>query len=635
MPYKEDSFRLQRSSISSLSSRQRQQIAFGGPYDPTIGHLYSLVLWDLRRNQVITNPELDPAGRRTSAEFNFLVPPKVHEMKEPFATTIVPTQNGGKYVESHGSLIRNVRLQGTTGLRPHKNSGFSALRDIPLLGGFGDLADATSSLLTQGFANRDTIPESEITGLDDILFLRNIFRALSDLRERGTGNHIAMMWRNAKDGDYWIVEPTDFKLQQSSSSPMTYEYVIELKTLAPYSAVFTYPEDPLSWIKSTQRFFSRVQQFNNAFRNAFLVVSTQIRRIEALGVFGVTAILSPIVSIVQGLQDIKSTTENFGTGIRHQAESLFSTITTGLAQLHQDDFEFKVLERQDPLRRELRRLQITCAALMTEAALQESVGTRAGAQKNRATKAYDKGGSAVSGARSPSVGGSSAFLGNQDITGNLAESKVHTGEDIRSLASRLLGDRRRWHTLVIINDLRAPYITPTGEEGTLAPGDSVLYPSEDPSSGTTANVNESDRESGDRDLTPAHRAFGRDLRLKTISVGGRELTDLEVNQYGDISTVVGVPNVEQAIKLKFSTEQGQLPAHPYYGARFPIGGKATPETFTEFHVNARATMLSDTRVQSVQKLDFLASGDTLFISANVVLNNTTDILSASFALRRF
>ena len=92
--------------------------------------------------------------------------------------------------------------------------------------------------------------------------------------------------------------------------------------------------------------------------------------------------------------------------------------------------------------------------------------------------------------------------------------------------------------------------------------------------------------------------------------------------------------MDQAIRIKFSTEKGELPAHPYFGASFPIGSKMDSIAITDFKLNTEATLFSDPRVSSIQSLEYYVIGDTLILNTAVTLNDQADTLSTSFALRR-
>jgi hypothetical protein len=119
------------------------------------------------------------------------------------------------------------------------------------------------------------------------------------------------------------------------------------------------------------------------------------------------------------------------------------------------------------------------------------------------------------------------------------------------------------------------------------------------------------------------------------SAGGVDFTDVAVNQRGDLATVVGVSNVEQALRIRFLTEQGELAAHPTFGARFPIGSKSDVFSFNTFRVNTLATLQSDPSIKDVVTLDFSAVADTLFVTTKLLLQDAQEYVATSFALRRF
>jgi hypothetical protein len=174
----------------------------------------------------------------------------------------------------------------------------------------------------------------------------------------------------------------------------------------------------------------------------------------------------------------------------------------------------------------------------------------------------------------------------------------------------------------------------------LAPGDTILFPADSAVARSSATVGTqkptTNETNGNAQAnTPVQLSYGRDLRLRSTFVGGTELTDLVINQRGDLSSIVGIPNVEQAVRIKFITERGELPAHPRFGAKFPIGTKATPSSFNELRINTINTLISDRRVNTVRQLSFNVVADTLTVSADVLLQNSQDIFSTSFALRRF
>lgn len=598
---------------------------------------YSIFIQDAQTGSVSQKTSLqnlNPANPGPP-EYFFTMAPKVTEVSEPFTTTIIPTQRGGKFVESHGSIIKNIRIQGTTGVRPNRGPRGGAAGNIPLIG-------QTIGNLSQQFRLGDArraVPSSEATGFDQITFLRNIFRAYSDVKENDEfSNNIVMVFRNNKDGDSWIVEPTDFKVSRNSKSPLTYEYNITFRTLAPYEALLpTGGDDPLSRILNVRKVFSRVQEFNQSLRRTFSIVSTQIRRLEGLGVFAQTQIMDPIINVTRGLGVIRATGATFGRALRTNARTLGSNLDEAIAILTGSP----AVEEQDALVRSLRRARLTVSRILVEPGVRETAGGESAERQNRFSRAYitsqDRTDIVT---KAPDTGGSKTYLGNERNTGTFAQGTVHKNEDIRSVAGRLLGDRSRWQIIATVNNLRPPYFSPDGAGDTLAFGSPILYPTTSGGvPGTTINTATISKEETasptQNTLGPVQQAYGRDLRLRSVPVSnaGLALTDFSINQKGDLSTIVGVPNVEQGIILKFSAEKGELLAHPGYGAAFPIGSKATPRAISDFRSQTESTILSDPRVSQIANLEFIVDGDTILVQSNVLLLDASTSINLSVPVR--
>lgn len=626
---------------STVASPPREYINLGAKRSVQLERVYSVFVWDTVAQKVPEAANLDPAKARLSAEYFFEMAPKTIEMTEPFTTRIVPTQNGGKYIESHGSIFKDIRVVGTTGLRPRKG----APNSIPLFSTapFETLLDPLQNG-ADFFTEDRTIPESEITGFDDIHFLRNIFRFYSDAKAQG--KKYVMVWRNVKDDDYWVAEPVDFKISRNSKNPLTYEYSINLRGISKFDRLL--PDDvndPQSIIGSVSRIYSRVQEYTQALTNSFLVISTQITRIQGAGYATVDLVLGPITSVLNGLRAITSTTQQTMQNLQANTERMVANAWAAKEALGNELDSIPIpgtgrrRPRRDPVTRELNRLIVWGAKILSEATFADSVSNSERERRNRTVGSY-AGRVGISPPQVPSTGGSPSFPGNSGSPGALEETRVRSGETIRDIALRLLGDSRRWHELVIINDLRSPYTSDSGDPGpgVLTTGDAILFPASgvgaDPTSINPVNSSDNELQSSHRSLT--EQAYGRDLRLvSTEELAGVSLADIQVNQQGDLSTIIGIPNVQQAVRIKFATELGQLPAHPFFGARFPIGTKADVSSFNTFRVSTLRTINSDDRVAEVKNLRFVSQGDILSVSADLVLKGARDITTTTFALRRF
>jgi hypothetical protein len=630
-------------SISQPNDRQVNEAVFGHAR-PAVQFMYSVAIWDTKLGSIekLVGSPLDPKHQILASEYFFTVPPKVHEMSEPYTTQIVPTQNGGKFVESHGSIIREIKVSGTTGLRPNKltRDAVPALKSIPIFGdAISGAVDNVASLGDNPLKPRGLANDNERTGYDDIIFLRNIFRHYSDLKASSSSGRYIMLWRNIKDADYWVVEPADFRLMQDSGSPMTYKYSITLRTLSRFDFTFDLPEDSFSIEQKIERLGRRLREFDRVLKSSLSTVDRQIDRVEGYGSFLQRAILQPGITVLQGVASIKNNVNTFGDNIEASGAQLNQNLDEALFLLGGPpptgtgdppppiaENQREPLSAQDGVVNALRRMKLAVAALLSEPTIRTSPTSNAKEKVSRSAGAYRIDSGARLTSSPPANGGSSTALSNVFLSDNFRIAKVQRGDTIKVLALRLLGDSGRWKELALLNNLKAPFISDVGGVDVLAPGDDILYPFEG-GEGPGAEIVNISTVKEDEALSVAEQAFGRDIRLRSSREGETQLTDFTINQSGDLDTIVGIPNVEQAIKVKFSTEKGELTVHPSFGARFPIGKKITTESFNTFQIQVQSTIYSDNRVESVESISFTNIGDLLAVTASLLLKNSSNLLT--------
>ena len=617
---------------------------------PAVQFMYSLVIFDHVKGAIVSTEGLglDPVHKINNAEYFFRVPPKVHEMGEPFNTSIVATQNGGKFVESQGSIFKDIKLSGTTGLRPNKLARdlgpANFLRDIPLLGSaLGSVADDIAGLADNPLNPRGLPNPDERTGFVEIIFMRNLFRHYSDLKSGEDSGRYLMLWRNTKDADYWVVEPMDFRLMQDSSSPMTYKYSITLKTLSRFDFEFNVPPDPFSLENAINSVGRRLGEIDRVLKSTINTIIQQINRVEGFGIFLQDAIVGPAINVLRGIQSLNNTVNTFGDALEANGKKLIENLNTALRQLRGSspsgvpgspapDPTITPLPPQDPLVNALNRTLLAVSRLLSEPLVRDNPAADAQERVSRSAGAYDIDGGVGLAKRSPANGGSSTSLNNERLSSNFAVDKVHIGESIKGAARRLLGDPGRYKTLILLNNLKAPFISIAGGADVLRPGDDILYPIEG-SSGPGPEIVNINAVREDAAISVAEQVFGKDIRLKSTKVGEAQLTDFVVNQSGDLDGIIGIPNVEQALKLKFSTERGQLTTHPKFGAAFPIGRKISTTSFNTFRIQVQSTLFSDPRVENIEFIDFVTQGDVLTVTSKLTLRNAGTLLT-KFVLER-
>lgn len=652
---------------------------YSGQDTPALREMYSVALIDttkVGKKAVITQEELDPHAvegdtANNNAEHFFSVPPKVIEVTEPFTSKVVATQNGGKYIESHGTIIREIRVQGTSGLRPNKplpasvkllnklplgpTTGLANSIAGPVINRADRLADTVTDLASVFGGNGRALDKEERTGYDDVMKLRNIFRLYSDLKgDNAKASTTVMVWRNVKDADYWVVEPREFKLVQDSKSPMTYNYQINFRTISKFEYVPKFSKDPLADIRATGQLISGVQGATRELTNTLLVVAGSLDRLAALGVFGQELLMTPIINTIRGTSAIVQAGKGIPASFLANWERLENNLVTAIDTLEEQlnpnattDYPAgstvsavsvaltsEEQEQANSYAQIINSLKSAARAsrrVLTQPGVRASVRQHVEDKKNRQVAAHRRpvAGGSRAGA-SPRTGGDKAFLGNDRLGGSLSRAVVGAGETIHSLGQRLLGNRNRWKMLALVNDLKAPYISTGGEVQTLAPGDFILYPVQNGEGLEVANILADDTEKDQKGQnldTAIERAYGRDIRLKSDA---KNRTDFVVAAGGDLATVQGIPNVKQGIRLKFATEQGTLTVHPEYGASIPIGSKLSSASLNNFRLGIYATIISDPRISGVRRLDFITRGDILSVAAELVLKDTAATTTTAF-----
>jgi phage baseplate assembly protein W len=163
-----------------------------------------------------------------------------------------------------------------------------------------------------------------------------------------------------------------------------------------------------------------------------------------------------------------------------------------------------------------------------------------------------------------------------------------------SLARKWLGDSRYWMALADANNMPTPYYTQNGRP--LTAGDTLLVPKR-------RAILERAVLSPTQDM--AIDRFGRDLMLNP------KTGDLDIVNGEDIRTVFDAANLEQAIRNRLLTRQGEVSFSPTYGLPRMIGGKVTQETLGFVAAQMNAQLVTDPRVIELASLRIADEGDSL------------------------
>jgi hypothetical protein len=168
--------------------------------------------------------------------------------------------------------------------------------------------------------------------------------------------------------------------------------------------------------------------------------------------------------------------------------------------------------------------------------------------------------------------------------------RLLSGESLRTLARRVYGEADRWPELASFNGWPSPHHTASGRPARA--GDLVLIPQAP-------------------ELTPPSGDFyGEDLALSPAG-------DL-IFRDGDLSTISGPPNLEQALNLRARTVQGELTHAPRYGLPRAIGRRVTNATSGHLAAVTREQITADARIDRLSRFDLQTRGDQIHIELEAI-----------------
>lgn len=587
--------------------------------------LYAVTLIDISAAGGTTNAleqEVN-AGLGTVSDLGFLsfafnVNPKSMNLEEPAATTIVPTQNKGQYIERQGQIYKNINITGTTGLRPNRD----------MRGAVIPIAGVINPFFGQSIDPQTGLPQGETTGFDDLIALRNLHRRYWDLMDDPqNAPNILMVWQNGKEGEYYIVEPMKFETARDASSPLTMTYTIQYRTIERLDITKLAGADSYIKRNGVDTFFQRMSNIRRQLAVGYQIATSYIDRAISMGQAAVTNVLSPVNDVLNAL-----------TGIVNSGSRVFNIPKNNLAVVAGNALDLSTaLDKAadayqnygivDPIETAAWSYRLMARQLhalgadpgLFSSPLSSTMTAKASAYTDPTTGA-------------PITGGSPTYIGNQRATNGASVATVNTNENIYGVAQRLLGDSAKWKVLVVLNRLKAPYISPAGDGvNVLRPGQQILFPTQMAQTASAVQPNDPKYSN----ISPLNERLGRDLKLRAIEgAGGVTLYDVVISSSGDLETISGIDNMEQAILIKFETEQGELPTHPRFGIRYPIGSKARVQSAIGFQVNARATLLADSRIGSVDQFSVSGSGNVLNVKTSLTLKGADQALSLDFSVER-
>ncbi len=472
--------------------------------------------------------------------------PQAISQDEPAATNITYTQNAGKYIERRGQVSKTITLQGTTGYTPTPKVPAALRSSLP------------QPLIIQ--------QEGPVSGLAQFIQLRNLLRrywqifsddAFIPLRQK-----TLLIFINGKDDESWVVEPMAFRMDRASpANKFTYQYSITLQTIAPVEALVFDP-DILTDYQKVGNALSQVAQAYNTITAAAAVIGTALSTLAGAArdaLQAVSAVAQIGAQALDGL--VNGTKQVIGVGkvFTGQVDDIKNSYMGAWNNLLGIADYTRALYGVDPMPFAVHQAMASIALTMADLSSRKELFAMDFPQTWQQTlQNY-----------TPSYG----FGGyNQDLVaplqkGAVQETTILPGDSLQNIAVRELGNAERVMELVVLNQLKPPFISPSQTDrapNTLAPGDTLLIPAQSPAeSGPRALVRTS--VFSDPNLTSLVTAVVSTSQI-AIDTRGR---NFRINQWAGFTVDVvglGVSRIVVSNDASSLTLDAPLPGSPALGS---------------------------------------------------------------------
>jgi hypothetical protein len=199
---------------------------------------------------------------------------------------------------------------------------------------------------------------------------------------------------------------------------------------------------------------------------------------------------------------------------------------------------------------------------------------------------------------------------------------VRKGDSLESIALAVLGDPTRWTELRDLNNLRYPYLSEDGLNGTMKYGSKMTIPVD------AAGISNS--------LVVMKYGFVGAIADEEVLLFGRDWKqdskgDIApaVGSYGDdgldFAFVQGIGCLVQSLDNRLHTVKGTNLIHPTRGLSLAIGRKMTEANVASYAVDVWSELLADDRVSRITDFQLNDGGNSIGFGATVIARNSREM----------
>ena len=521
-------------------------------------------------------------------EFRLQINPQELTQDEIFAIEVTPTFRG-VMVEHHGTIMKDITIAGTTGISPMRRDGGAS------------------------FKSGDPILQSGHSGFKEFHEFRTYIRmyvenkrkeSAVDKRKQG---ELRLVFKNFKDSEYLFVEPIKFTMKRSASRPFLYDYNIQLKAIGVASDITpkqpTFFESLDNVLEDIQGYFelgSKVinggigiirrteRDITNTILNPIRAISLALIAIRGgqlvnLGLAGITrrfidSLNREIQRVENNFNDVIGRDMNAYNGAAGRTSTLVGTPRQSSYQ------ELQILNGLNALKKGLVLLASQQDTLFDKDVFQTNADVA-----NQFSNAF-----------------------TLDTPNSVSDTTILDDDNLQSIAGRELGDPDKYRDIVILNNLKPPYIDSAGGVGVLKPGQKILLPKGGANFGATLPKNKEWNIT--RQLQEQEKHLGIDIRIDDNG-------DMAISNIKDLDLIGGMENMVQVVGLKLLLERGSLKRHPEIGTGLQIGRKTRSSELDELRQEITSSYGQDPRVESIPFIELTQESGTLQINTVLKVRN--------------
>ncbi|MCZ6868119.1 MAG: hypothetical protein O7G84_01285 [Gammaproteobacteria bacterium] len=523
----------------------------------------------------------DKAGKEALMTKSLVLNPRVYTISEPFVSTLTPSEDDTIVTEENGILIREIVLEGTTGI-----------------------TNKTEDALSRG----STIG-TNASGIEHFHELRDMFRRYGELKKDPLrSSRIRMIFHNVKEDDHFVVVPRMFETPRDAKSNRFHlNYRITLAAIQPYPP----PPPQLDFLGLLGGFGQAIKDITSSVNTARANLVELIDAVDILrdrirnpDQFFVDTALCTNAShdLIDGVTVTIALSQEFFAATNDLLEEVQEDLENDIDSPPTED-EFRLARLIKSTRAQMEQIQQHTEQFSPP--LGDDIAAPFAGDRNLTNADLrDNTAGASKGTRTRLALGSARRSGldlgafNSSRLGSIA-----AGDTIDGIATRENVPRE---VLIAINDLRFPYIARGGGPGTLEPGATILIPVL--AAGQSTNTTPSGVY-----LTPEEILYGVDLALDPDLAEAGIFDVLVDTTHGslDAQQVKGVNNATQGIQIIVSTERGATDFISDLGIKRTPGVKGTVANMLVASMYLREAILSDPRVELIQSTRITLAGDVL------------------------